>query len=91
MHPPDIPSGAGTDLVQASISYSLAANVENLTITSTAGITATGNTLANVLTSNVSGDVLVGGKGNDNASRFRNDYSFYTATPKIVNYINGIN
>jgi hypothetical protein len=34
------------------VSYTLAANVENLTLTGAVAINATGNTLANVLTGN---------------------------------------
>ncbi len=55
----------GTDTVQASIAYTLPANVENLTLTGTAAINATGNTLANVLTGNSAANVLTGGAGND--------------------------
>jgi Ca2+-binding RTX toxin-like protein len=43
-------AGGGTDLVQSSISYTLGAEVENLTLTGSSAINATGNTVANVLT-----------------------------------------
>ncbi|HEX8010733.1 MAG TPA: calcium-binding protein [Casimicrobiaceae bacterium] len=56
---------AGTDLVQASVTYTLAAEVENLTLTGIANINATGNTLANTLTGNTGDNVLNGGVGND--------------------------
>lgn len=67
--------GGGTDIVRTTISLgSLAANVENMVLDGTAGISGTGNALANVLTGNdganvLSGldgrDTLAGGAGND--------------------------
>ena len=58
-------AGEGTDVVRASISYALADNVENLTLTGTAAIDATGNALANVLVGNSAANVLAGGLGDD--------------------------
>jgi len=57
----------GTDLVQSSVTFSLAAiaNVENLTLTGTSAINGTGNTLANTLTGNTGANSLSGGDGND--------------------------
>ncbi|WP_328486486.1 beta strand repeat-containing protein [Methylovorus mays] len=64
----------GTDLVNASIDYTLGDYLENLTLTGTAHIDATGNSLNNtlignegnnVLTGGAGVDVLKGGKGND--------------------------
>ncbi|WP_455232985.1 VCBS domain-containing protein [Geopseudomonas aromaticivorans] len=58
-------SGQGTDLVQASIDYSLTTNVENLTLTGSADLSGTGNGLANVITGNGGANVLDGGEGAD--------------------------
>ncbi len=58
-------ASAGTDTVQASVTYTLAANAENLTLTGTSSVNGTGNTLANVLVGNAGDNVLDGGAGND--------------------------
>ncbi|EUB76537.1 Hemolysin-type calcium-binding region protein [Pseudomonas sp. GM41(2012)] len=64
----------GVDLVKSDQTYTLGANVENLTLTGTGNINGKGNGLANIITGNdgnnkldgVGGvDTLIGGKGND--------------------------
>jgi len=55
----------GVDIVKSSVSYTLSDNVENLTLTGTAAVSATGNILDNVLTGNNIANMLVGDEGND--------------------------
>ena len=58
---------AGTDTVQSSVTFSLAAlaNIENLSLLGTAIINATGNAAANVIVGNSAANVINGGLGND--------------------------
>lgn len=61
-------TGAGIDLVNASASFTLNSDVDNLTLTGTTAINGTGNTLANILRGNNAANTLVGAAGNDNLS-----------------------
>ncbi|OAI23420.1 calcium-binding protein, partial [Methylomonas koyamae] len=58
-------AGGGSDTVETSISLTLGSNVEYLTLTGTAGINGTGNTLDNRLTGNSAANSLSGLAGND--------------------------
>ena len=58
-------TGEGNDTIEASVSYTLSTNVENLTLTGSDNINATGNTLNNTLTGNSGNNILIGGAGND--------------------------
>ncbi len=86
-------SGGGTDLVNFydvtdGDTYTLSANVENLTLQGTANINGTGSTVSNVITGNAGDNVLdggggtavdtfIGGAGNDT-------YHIYVAADKIT-------
>ncbi|MBG1269270.1 ELWxxDGT repeat protein [Nostoc sp. WHI] len=56
---------AGTDLVKSSVSFVLADNLENLTLTGSSAINGTGNSLNNILTGNTGANTLSGEDGND--------------------------
>jgi Ca2+-binding RTX toxin-like protein len=57
-------ANSGTDTINAKVSFTLVANVENLTLLGTA-VTGTGNDLNNTIIGNAGNNILAGGKGND--------------------------
>ena len=61
-------AGEGTDRVRASVSFTLASNVEELELLGPAAIDGTGNSLANRLIGNAGANVLDGGAGIDTLS-----------------------
>ena len=58
-------AGGGRDLVLSSTSYTLTANVENLTLTGSAALEGTGNELDNLIIGNAAVNRLAGAAGND--------------------------
>ncbi len=58
-------NGEGTDSVQSSVTYTLGAHVENLTLTDTSSRNGTGNELNNILVGNSATNTLNGGAGDD--------------------------
>lgn len=70
-------SSAGTDTVYSSISYTLGSNVENLTLIGGGTLSATGNSLSNVIQGNSADNALIGGAGSDT---LYGGYGFDTAS-----------
>ncbi|MGH6690493.1 MAG: hypothetical protein ACREF4_07430, partial [Gammaproteobacteria bacterium] len=68
-------AGEGTDTIVSSMTRTLPSNVENLTLTGSAAINGTGNSLANVLRGNSAANTLAGRQGND---------SYYVSTGDTV-------
>ena len=58
-------SNEGNDAVNAAITYTLAINVENLTLTGTSSINGIGNSGNNIITGNAGNNILEGGGGAD--------------------------
>ncbi|MEB3189470.1 MAG: Calx-beta domain-containing protein [Snowella sp.] len=93
----------GTDTIQSSVTFSLAAfpNIENLTLTGSSAINGTGNTANNTLTGNTANNILDGGDGNDTLNGGAgndtliggngNDYAYYYSSTAsvIVNLATG--
>jgi Ca2+-binding RTX toxin-like protein len=55
----------GIDEVRSSVGWVLGANLENITLTGSAAIFATGNELNNVMVGNGAANTLIGNQGND--------------------------
>ena len=70
--------GQGLDSVfSTAATYTLSANVENLTLEGTTAINGTGNTLNNIITGNTADNVLTGGTGADTLIGGAGNDSYY--------------
>lgn len=67
----------GTDTVQSQLNWKLGDNLENLTLTGSANLSGTGNTLNNIITGNSGNNVLDGGLGNDTMIGGKGDDTYY--------------
>jgi Ca2+-binding RTX toxin-like protein len=66
----------GTDIVKSSVTFTLSANVENLTLIGAANVNGTGNTLSNILVGNSGNNILSGGSGADTMSGGEGDDTY---------------
>ncbi|OPK02803.1 S8 family serine peptidase [Pseudomonas veronii] len=70
-------ANSGTDRVEASVSWTLGKNIENLTLTGTTHINATGNEVSNTLIGNSGDNILDGAQGADTMVGGLGDDTYY--------------
>jgi len=81
-------AGTGTDSVISSITYTLENNIENLTLSGTSAINATGNSLNNSITGNSANNTLNGGTGADTMAGGAGNDTYYVDSSYDVIYEN---
>lgn len=73
----------GTDTIYTTASITMAANVENLVVDLSAGLTVTGNEQNNLMMGNAVANTIKGGKGNDNINGAGGDDTLWGDTSLI--------
>jgi Ca2+-binding RTX toxin-like protein len=58
-------ASAGTDTIEASVTFNVSSNVESIIQTGSGNINSSGNTLDNIMVGNSGTNTLSGGDGND--------------------------
>ena len=77
----------GVDTVQSSVTYTLGANVENLSLTGVAAIDGAGNSMVNTIIGNAGNNRLNGGDGNDTLTggAGQDQFVFSTSLNRLTN------
>jgi Ca2+-binding RTX toxin-like protein len=84
-------AGHGVDRVVSSVSFTLGADIENLSLTGGSSINGTGNARNNLITGNNAANMLNGGTGDDTlVGRFGNDTFLFNTTLNAVTNVDRI-
>ena len=77
-------ANGGTDTIVSDATFTLGANIENLTLTGSDAINGTGNDLANVIIGNSNNNVIDGGGGANSMTGGAGDDTYYVTVGDII-------